>query len=131
MKKKIITLALIATLALSACGHSKPEHMSQDVYDLGVSAVESLESYMDGDISLDDLKKKIDRISDQLDRLPEADETAEKVQAGAISTDLTVIAVDLLSDGIAQTGEDLGLDISGSSDLRKDIDELKKDLNMK
>lgn len=66
--KKIIARMIICVMCfvLVACGSSKPKGVSDDAYDLGVKAVEVTQQYLDGNIDVRELEKKLNKFDSQI-----------------------------------------------------------------
>lgn len=100
--RKIITLIMVLTILLCAC-ESKPDGMSDKVYELGCKALDVIEKYEDCDIDKSTALDRLDQISDSLSN----------------ETEITMAAkVDYIS-----------YCITGNMDMTSSVDELKKMLN--
>ena len=105
MKKLKCTLiiGIIAILMLCGCGNSKstaqqeptkPDNVSQRVYELGCNVIKTTDAFLTGDISIDDTSSKIDDLCTQIG-LSEDDSYSQdaviKVYALGISINLISI----------------------------------------
>lgn len=63
MIKKIIALCLLASL-LVGCG--KPSNVSEDVYNLGLKAVDVTEQFLSADLTADEAKEKLEEIESRI-----------------------------------------------------------------
>lgn len=77
MKKFIVGLVLVLFL-LAGCGGNNgiPDGMNEDTYNIGVQAVDALESYNDGNMSNDEIKDRLNEYYSQLNVLQFDDDTA-------------------------------------------------------
>lgn len=68
MKKLAMLLgALLCVGALAGCGNGIPDDMSKDAYDLGCKALETVDAFLDADISAQSAKSKLDLIDTQME----------------------------------------------------------------
>ena len=95
MKKTIITLIVaLALLFVIGCNRGKPENMSDTVYEYGLSALETVDDYLDGKIDEDTAEERLDRVgrsvASAIDR--EKEELGTDVLLGTIYSDDTRIS---------------------------------------
>lgn len=76
MRKRLITLLIITLLAASitACGNKIPDGMSQETYDVGVTALEIMDKYNSADIDADEAYSRLDTLYSKLNSLKLNDE---------------------------------------------------------
>lgn len=67
MRKIFLSGALIVCLLLGACGNGKPSNISQEVYDIGLDAVETIEMYQDGKMAQDEAVNRLKSFTDAID----------------------------------------------------------------
>lgn len=127
MKKKVVSLFVLgmATLILVSCGNTggKPEDMNEEIYNYGVSAVETTEEYLNADITADEADNKMDILEQSANSI-ETDEMIDKsVQASInlLAAQFRTISYNSIDDNISD---------SDLNDLRDARDDLKETLNM-
>ena len=106
MKKFIcILLSLVLTLGLSACG-GKPSTMSEEMYEVGLSALKTTDDYMDNKIDYRTAYNKLDGLYNQMEHIYE---NGEKKESGLpVYFDDFSIQTDTLSIKIHLSGEHSG-----------------------
>ena len=90
-----ITIGVVIILALVivffATKNMKPARMEIAVYDLGISALNVTDEFLDSKIDADIANGKLDNISNKLDKIDDIDALLIKVQVTSISIDINRI----------------------------------------
>lgn len=89
--KKIfgIFVMLCLCIGMTGCGSSKPKDMSSDNYDIGVKILNATDQYLDGDLTADEAKSKIDTLRDRIDDSTEDHgDVMLRINAESLSTTL-------------------------------------------
>lgn len=111
MRKILIMLCL--ALGLTGCG--KPSTVSEDVYNLGIKAIEVTEQFLSADLTKDEAYEKLDSIEGKL--IPDGDYSKDL----SVETYLGVLAWSV------KTSDDVSKD-EGIKKVKDDLDKLKKSL---
>lgn len=88
--KRLWSVLLVVCLTVSmmvGCGNKMPANTSQEVCDVGIEALEALDYYLDGKMTLSTLGTKLERFEE------EAKELAEK--SGESNDDIIVLQIGL------------------------------------
>lgn len=127
MKKKVVSLFVLgmATLILVSCGNTggKPEDMNEEIYNYGVSAVETTEEYLNADITADEADNKMDNLEQSANSI-ETDEMIDK----SVQSSINLLAAQFRT--ISYNSIDDNISDSDLNDLRDARDDLKETLNM-
>lgn len=108
-----ILIALCLALCLTGCG--KPANVSEDVYNLGLKAVDVTEQFLSADLTADEAKEKLDEIKS---RIVEDDAYSNDLLVG---TEIELIAYSIgFIDG-NPTEDDI-------KEVKERLDDLKEDL---
>lgn len=107
MRKRLITLLIITLLAASitACGNKIPDGMSQETYDVGVTALEIMDKYNSADIDADEADSRLDTLYSKLNSLNLNDEPeseyglSEDSQNSFVKTYISAFQWELVSGG--------------------------------
>ena len=107
MRKRLITLLIVTLLAASitACENKIPDGMSQETYDVGVTALEIMDKYNSADIDADEADSRLDTLYSKLNSLDLNDEPeseyglSEDSQNGFVKTCISAFQWDLISGG--------------------------------
>ena len=78
--KRIISLMIAATflcLTLTGCGGGKPKDVSQEMYDVGIAALQVADEYIEYKIDGDKADSKLSILSDDADRIYERNKDTE------------------------------------------------------
>ncbi|MDR0889900.1 MAG: hypothetical protein LBM28_04540 [Oscillospiraceae bacterium] len=81
MKKRFLLLVVVLLVFLSSCTGEKPEDMSEEMYNIGLAALETVDEYFDGIITLEEARYRLEGSEDAADRLYDK---ARKQSGGAI-----------------------------------------------
>ena len=127
MKKKVVSLFVLgaASLMLISCGNTsgKPEDMNEEIYNYGVSAVETTEEYLNADITADDADNKMDTLEQSANSI-ETDEMIDK----SVQASINLLAAQFRT--ISYNSIDNNISDSDLNDLQDARDDLKETLNM-
>lgn len=78
MKKLLsIFLSLLLTVMLTACGNSLPKWTSQEAYDIGLEAYETMDAFCNGSMNRETCEEKLSEYSEELDSINTVHEWAE------------------------------------------------------
>lgn len=69
MKKRLVIALLLCTLTTSACGSGKPRYMDSQTYELAKRAVETMQDYLNTELSAKEAYNKMDSIYNRLSEL--------------------------------------------------------------
>ena len=69
MKKRHVIALLFCTLMLTACGGGKPRYMDNQTYELAKRAVETMQDYLNTELSAQEAYNKMDSIHNRLSEL--------------------------------------------------------------
>lgn len=77
-KTGIVIIGILFMLSLYGCSNngSKPENTSEEMYEIGLSVLETTNEYLEKTIDLDSAKKRIDASSRAAERQIKSDEDA-------------------------------------------------------
>lgn len=62
----IVVLLCVGLVGCNRGGNNRPENIRQEYYEHGLSAIELIDDYFDGDSSYTDMKDKLDEIRDKI-----------------------------------------------------------------
>ena len=82
---------IILSVILVGCGSKLPKYMNQQTYDLVMQAIPWCERYDEGKITVEELKKEIDKINDEVTAL-ELSDNMESLANLSISSALRAIS---------------------------------------
>jgi len=99
MKKfiKILSVMLIV-VGLIGCSGGKPKNVSDDIYDLGINALDTTKSFLDGNTTQKEAYTKIETIAS---RFPKKDKTMEESKI-----ENAVLAIQIILYGSAKADVD-------------------------
>ena len=95
MKKKICVFLIVTMSILTGCSNEPPEGTSQEMYNIGLEALEILDDYIDGKMSVDTCDRKIDDLYEESEKILE--------QTGSDYPNDEIIHEDLLMISISNT----------------------------
>ena len=103
--KCFMALCLVVSL-LVGCG--KPSNVSEDVYNLGLKAVEVTEQFLSADLTADEAQKKLEEIEDRiLDDDEYSDNVSVRLRISLTATHIGYAKNDATDDEIKQVKDDL------------------------
>lgn len=93
--RKVASLlcALLCVGALVGCS-GKPRNMSEEVYELGCKALDTVDAFLDADISASSAESTLDLINTQLEGFEHEDELYE-INAMLISTHVSALSFNI------------------------------------
>lgn len=118
MKKVALILSVFLFIFITGCSQL-PEGFTQEGYDTGVKALETIDQYLDGEISEDSAKEKLERHSDLLSVQSETAKEKGEELAGAKLNRLSMTC-SLIS---YRLGDAWGVDIKQLLEDRNDLAE--------
>ena len=127
--KRFISAICAALLLTSLIGctqnapvtYEKPEGMSQETFDLGLQAVELIQSYLDGKITTTEAYDKVKEITASLDSLSHSDplESANNLSVRNLIAESGICLLE--QSYIEEFGDELGDPMTDLANLLKEI----------
>lgn len=117
MKKKVIIIALVTMLV--GCG--LPSGYNQEVYDICSKALEAMDGYNDGDLTYDEARNKLGKLTEQLVLIEDmdADHNSPEYKAWSANMKITTFR---LAMGLDKLGEEKTADLLDAANrLREDL----------
>lgn len=120
--KKLSVIILALFMMLSVCGCAKVEH-SKEAIEAAESAIMYAEQYVNGTMSVEETEKNVSAAEDKLKEYLDKNEDSEyHFKDGILQTQLSILSLTFMSE------ESKGGRIS---DIKSQIEELKKEINYK
>lgn len=126
VKYVVAALAIVSCLALTACGGNKREP-SEKAASVGKQALEAVDAYLDGDMSYDETKEKLNDLSDELDYVSDQDVSEEHhADDSIIRSRITGISISLIDDDYNSDSESYKKLLEKRNELSEDLGEKKR-----
>lgn len=111
--KKIVAVLFLALFVFASGCSNVPKYLTQEGYDTGTKALDSINQYLKGETSKDETAEKLDMFSDLLETYYDKEEDISKrMRLMSLSLDCMMAASDIRLD-----------DIEGLLDYRDSISE--------
>ena len=121
-RNRVFAVFLIVCLILCGCGGGKPDTISQEMYDIGLAALETADDYIAGKITAAEAEKKLLRAESMADSIyeREKEENGGTMVGFKFTSDLTVPSNILLLE-TSISAHDFGTGSMSSVKERRDI----------
>ena len=128
MKKRglvvVLVLCLSLSLSLIACGKKIPNGISEEAYNYGLKVVETTESFLNADISVDEARVKVNTLSDLLSSLD-----SEEFNEQMLSTKVATLSLSFINAAIQESIHGK-VPSDNLKDIREQLNSIKDDLGL-
>ncbi len=101
MKKRLLVVIsiLMISAVLTACGGgTKPDGMTQEVYEIGCNALEIMEKYNNAEIDKENAESRISALYTKISNVPELSDVIENANKGFVESSIFLFKMSLDSN---------------------------------